>query len=281
MDVPIPTSHLFAELQEHLLTLLRSLEPADWRAPTVCSQWTVKDIASHLLDGACRRLSTHRDGYLPETARREFASGADLVAYLTQLNADWTVATRRLSPRVLIELLEAAGDEVVELFQAADPWGPATFPVAWAGEAESLMWFDIAREYTERWHHQRQIALAVDRATPIDARRLYHPVLETFCRALPHTFRGVAAEKGNFVRLNVMGEAGGRWDVQYDGEDWRPASPTDATPTAEAVIGQDVAWRVLTKRMSRDEVLRKFPAMELHGDARLAGRVLEMVSIMA
>ena len=72
------------------------------------------------------------------------------------------------------------------------------------------MWFDIAREYTERWHHQRQIALAVGRPTPIDARRLYHPVLETFLRALPFTYRGVDAPDGTTVLVSITGEAGGR-----------------------------------------------------------------------
>ena len=175
---PILVSPLFRELHGHLLDLLRSLTPEDWHRPTVCSAWCVKDIASHLLDGDLRRLSIQRDGYTPPDAPTGFESHESLVAYLTRLNADWTAATRRISPRTLIRLLEVSGEEVADLFESADPSGPATFPVGWAGEAESSMWFDLAREYTERWHHQRQIALAVGRPTPIDARRLYHPVLD-------------------------------------------------------------------------------------------------------
>ena len=65
------------------------------------------------------------------------------------------------------------------------------------------MWFDIAREYTERWHHQRQIALAVGRLTPIDSRRLYHPVLDAFLRALPYTYRDVDAPEGTVVAVTI------------------------------------------------------------------------------
>jgi hypothetical protein len=54
---PIPVSGLFRELEGHLLDLLRALSPEDWRRPTVCSPWCVKDISSHLLDGNIRRLS--------------------------------------------------------------------------------------------------------------------------------------------------------------------------------------------------------------------------------
>jgi uncharacterized protein (TIGR03083 family) len=168
---PILVSGLFRELDGHLLDLLRSLSPMDWHRPTVCSLWCVKDIASHLLDGNIRRLSIQRDGYSPPDAPTGFNSHEDLLGYLNGLNADWTKATHRLSPRVLIRLLEVTGEEVTELFEASDPFGPATFPVGWAGEAESPMWFDIARESTERWHHQRQIADAVGRPTPIDERR--------------------------------------------------------------------------------------------------------------
>src|SRR3954453_9606008 len=106
MPTPILVSHFFRELDGHLLELLRSLTPEDWHRPTVCSAWSVKDIASHLLDGDLRRLSIQRDGYIPPDAPPGFDSYEALVAYLTRLNAEWTVATRRLSPRTLTRLLE-------------------------------------------------------------------------------------------------------------------------------------------------------------------------------
>ena len=47
-----------------------------------------------------------------------------------------------------------ASKESAEYHQALDPFGAAMFPVSWAGEEESTNWFDTAREFTERWHHQ-------------------------------------------------------------------------------------------------------------------------------
>ena len=139
---PILVSHLFRELHGHLLDLLRSLSPEDWHRPTVCSAWCVKDIAWHLLDGDLRRLSIQRDGYTPPDAPTGFDSHEALVAYLTASTPSGPAATRRISPRNLIRLLEVTGGEVADLFEAADPFGPATFPVAWAGESESL---DVVR----------------------------------------------------------------------------------------------------------------------------------------
>lgn len=154
----IETLYLFGEVNCHLHDLLRSLEPADWHRPTMCSAWDVKDIAAHLLDTALRRLSLQRDGY----ASPYLQPGPDgLLPFLNRLNAEWTVASRRLSPAVLVHVLEWAGRECVAFFRTLDPDAPAVFPVAWAGEEESKNWFDLAREYTERWHHSQQIFEAV------------------------------------------------------------------------------------------------------------------------
>jgi uncharacterized protein (TIGR03083 family) len=265
----------------HLLDLIRSLSAGDWHRPTVCSAWCVRDIAAHLLDGDLRRLATQRDGYAPPDAPTGFESHEALVAYLHRLNADWTAATRRISPRSLIRLLEVTGEEVADLFEAADPFAPATFPVGWAGESEPAMWFDVAREYTERWHHQRQIALAVGRPTPIDARRLYHPVLETFLRALPFTYRGVDAPDGATVLVSITGEAGGDWFVRRAGCGWALRHECEGPPTSAVVLDQSDAWLLFTKRTDRATARARFPSIQVEGDTDLGETVLEMVSIMA
>ena len=60
---PILVADLFPEVTSRLLELLRSLSPDEWHLSTASSRRTVKDIASHLLDGSLRRLSMQRDGY--------------------------------------------------------------------------------------------------------------------------------------------------------------------------------------------------------------------------
>jgi uncharacterized protein (TIGR03083 family) len=278
---PLLVSHLFRELHGHLLDLLRGLSPEDWHRPTVCSGWCVKDIASHLLDGDLRRLSVQRDGYVPLDAPTGFDSHDSLVDYLTRLNAGWTAASRRISPRNLIRLLEVTGVEVAELFESVDPHGRATFPVGWAGQSESPMWFDIAREYTERWHHQRQIALAVGRPTPIDSRRLYHPVLDAFLRALPFTYKDVEAPEGTLVCVTITGEAGGDWFVRKEEDGWTLLYAVPELPTSRVVIDQSDVWRLFTKRTDRATARARYPSIRIEGNVGLGERTLEMVSIMA
>ena len=73
----------------------------------------------HRLTPARRRPPQAVDpdgGYAPPNAPCRFDSHEALVAYLTKLNADWTLATRRLSPRNLIRLLETTGEDAADLF---------------------------------------------------------------------------------------------------------------------------------------------------------------------
>src|SRR5262245_7059484 len=111
---PILVAGLFRELNDHLVTLLRSLTDQDWHRPTVSSQRNVKDIAAHRLDGSIRRLAMQRDGYTAPGAPTGFASYDELLAYLNRVNAEWTTAARRFSPRILIQFLDQTGRELAE-----------------------------------------------------------------------------------------------------------------------------------------------------------------------
>ncbi len=69
----------------------------------------------------------------------------DLVAYLNQLNHEWVKAAKRMSPELIIDLLEKTGDLYTEHLKTLEPLADAIFPVAWAGQTISPNWFHIAR----------------------------------------------------------------------------------------------------------------------------------------
>ena len=271
---PIDAAPLFADLDAALLTLLRSLRDADWSRPTVAGAWTVRDVTAHLLDTALRRLSFARDGWLPGA---DIRSDADLVALINTVNAEGVRAFGRLSPPVLIALMEVATRQLSDYMQALDPHGAAVFAVSWAGEAESPNWFDAARELTERWHHQQQIRDAVDRPG-IMTPRLYRPVLDCFLRALPHRYRGVEAAAGSIVQVVVSGDCGGEWHLARRSTGWRLVEGADRTRiVARTTIPQEIAWRIFTKGITRTDAER---AVRLEGDETLAQPVLSLVAIV-
>lgn len=272
---PILTAHLFPKLDGMLLDLLRSLAQEDWEKQTVSPKWKVKDVAAHLLDTPLRGLSIGRDGYVPLAPK--ISSSAGLGAYINRLNEEGVAVYRRLSPAVLISLMEIATKSLAEYHVSRDPHAMAPYGVSWAGEEKSANWFDTAREFTERWHHQQQIRLAVDRPG-IMTREFYYPVLDCFMRALPFTFRNVPAKPGTAVRITVSGECGGSWNLYRQGNQWQVTEEALGERVAEITIPQEIAWRIFTKGIDRESALSQ---SKITGNTALGLPVLAMVSIVS
>lgn len=274
---PIFVAERFAPLHAELVALLGGLAPEEWERPTAAPLWRVRDVAAHLLDVELRGLSYRRDHFVPPPPESPVDGYAGLVAWLDRLNGEWVAAARRLSPAVLVEMLALPGSQMAEVFHEVDPWGPALFPVAWAGEDESRQWFDVAREYTERWHHQAQIRDATGRPA-LDGREWLHPVLDAFMRALPHRYHGVEAPEGASVVLHIEGGAGGEWTLRREGERWRLYAGVDGTePQARVTTDQDAAWRMFTKGLTAGDARAR---SRVEGDERLAAPFFGTVSVM-
>ena len=185
-------------------------------------------------------------------------------------------SARRLSPPLLIDLLGHTGAQMNTYFQSLDPYALGA-PVSWAGPQPAPVWLDVARKYTERWHHQQHIRDAVS-LPGMKEPRFFTPALAAFARALPYTFREVDAPQGATVVMTVTGEAGGRWTVVRQGDGWALFDGAADQPDAEARIDQEIAWRLFTRGMSPRDSL---PRVSLKGHRSLCLHVLEMVSIIA
>src|ERR1700676_965689 len=266
---PIQTAHLFPILERLLIELLQSLEPAEWEAQTIAPKWKVKDVAAHLLDTQLRKLSIVRDGYIRQAPA--IASESDLVAFINQLNAEGVAVYGRLSPVVLISLMDFASRASAEYHLSLDPFAPAVFPVSWAGESQSLNWFDTARELTERWHHQQQIRLAVNRPG-IMTPELYHPVLDCFMRALPYCSRNLPAARGTRLQFDISGECGGTWWLLYENS-WRLAAHPAGNPASKTTTPPEIAWRLFTKGIDRASAETK---IRVEGNYELGSHILQM-----
>jgi uncharacterized protein (TIGR03083 family) len=274
---PVLVVHLFPEERRLLLELVRALRDEEWNALTICPGWSVKDIALHLLGDDLGRLSRGRDafrggGFVP---KGEGDFERELLDFSNHWNELWVQATRRISPRLLCDLLRFAGHETQRYFESLDLFATGG-PVTWAGPDSAPVWLDIAREYTERWHHQQQIRAALGRPGLTEP-RLFAPVLDTFVRALPHTFRGVEAADGTHVKLTITGDAGGVWSLVRD-ERWSLFRDVAGEPHATVTMDADTAWRLFTKGISRELALVR---TEMTGNRSLALKVLDTVSIIA
>jgi uncharacterized protein (TIGR03083 family) len=271
---PILCAHLPLKVDEKLIELLTSLRSAEWELQTVAPQWTVRDVAAHLLDTALRKLSMVRDGCYVEAANAH--SQQDVNTLVNRLNQEGVKVYRRLSPRALIGLMAHVCQESAHFHESLDPFATAVFNVSWAGEDKSLNWFDTARELTERWHHQQQIRLATQRPG-IMTEELYHPVLDCFLRGLPHLYREVAAPVGTLVVVEISGECGGEWFLAKAVEGWRLVKSSAAGCVSHVTIPQQIAWRVFTKGIDRESARAQ---IQVEGDRDLGERVLQLTAIV-
>lgn len=257
--------------RERLLSLLAGLGDAEWNSPTAAPAWSAKDIALHLIDVDLSWVARFRDhdrsGFIPESAGHEaFVRG------LAQRNQQWIDGTRVLSPPLIVEMLRWAGGQLDAALATVDLDRRSS--VYWAGDAP--LWFDLAREFTERWVHFQQIREAAARlrsgpdpnegrpSGPIEyqgsdggyagAERVdgiandqdgYLPlVVRTFIWGFPHQYRA-PAPAGTTIGVEVTGV--GAWSLtRSDGGGWDLGEGWPAEPAASLRMSGDVAWRLLT-----------------------------------
>lgn len=274
-QIPIQTIHLFPVLDQMLVSLLRSLSPEDWQRPTTAKLWTVKDVAAHSLDGNMRAISVLHN-YEPSSDSR-INNYTDLVNYLNELNATWVNAMKRVSPRLITDLLESTGKLYIDYLHTLDPFAVAKYPVAWAGETTSLNWFHIAREYTEKWHHNQQIRDAMGDDCLLK-QELFYPCAHTFMQALPYHYAHVDAPEGSIISITITNLSKSKWALGKVASGWRFLAFSEEEATTEITISPDIAWRIFTKAIPPAQA---YLSAEITGNTRLAKAFFSTVAVMA
>lgn len=275
---PLNVVSIFEEVQQELIKLLASLSEKEWNSPTISTHWNVKDIAAHLLDGDLRRLSIHRDHHELPPPKEPINDYTSLVDFLNGLNNEWVRSAKRLSPAVIIDLTEFLTPKVVEHFEDIDPKGWAKFSVGWAGEEQSENWFDIAREYTEKWHHQQQIREAVGRPLLVGEKWL-RPLIDTLIRGVPPVYNRYAGNnKVGRILIHMSGVIDDSWLLVKEENEWKlyKADADDAAET-EVAMDDDTAWRLFTKNISESEALNR---ITVEGNENVGALISKTVSFM-
>lgn len=258
---------LLAPERAALLDLLGALDDAAWQAPTACPGWSVHDLALHVVHDDLRRLSGARDGHAGTWL--EAASLDALAAGLDEVNEAWVrVARSAISPRLTRALLAWLAEPTRAWLAGLDP-GADGVGVTWAGPGPHPNWLDVAREYTERWVHQQQIRLAVDRPG-LEERAFVEPVVDTFTRALLPALP--ARPPGTEVELRVRVPFERRWTVRASPAGWGLAEPT-GQPAAVVEAPAAVIWQRAVRMLSHEQAAAR---ATVTGDAELAAAVLDL-----
>jgi hypothetical protein len=142
-------------LLKEFIKFLKSIPLSAWDRKTILPSWRIRDIVAHLTGNAIAKYSAiinfnHNKKPIPNIAYK------DLVELIYESNEKWVELLHNLHPSHLAELFNENYSRLINKFNELDLDAVAVHSVAWAGENQSKNWFDIAREYTELWHHQMQ-----------------------------------------------------------------------------------------------------------------------------
>jgi len=250
--------------------MLRALRVENWDQPTMAVRWRVRDVVAHLCDTAMRRLSYQRDRLKPAGEVSRTMSQQDFVALINNLNWTWVRVADRFSPRVLTDLYEHASDQLVEFVETLDPLADAQFPVSWAGESVSRQWLDVAREFTEIWHHGAQIRAAVGEG-PFPDPRWLKAVLQISMHSLPVAGRGLPPGEDVSIVIEVTGPASGTWTLRRARGIWDIDEGGTPAPTTSITMTDETAWRLLFNALSP---LEAQSLITIDGNADLARPIL-------
>jgi hypothetical protein len=215
-----------------------------------------------------------RDGHVGGSIVTE--SWHDLVAEINRRNEVWVDAMRRVSPALLVELLTWLRAPTLRAFRDRDPNLPGG-PVSWAGPDPAPGWLHVAREYTERWHHQQQIREAL-REPLLDEPAFLGPVLATFARSLPRAYRDTGAPSGTQIGVDFSGPAGSRWVLVRQVDRWALLEGPADDAVAVVRLGQDAAWRLFTRGLAPEVAAA---AVSVEGESSWAAPFLGAVAIIA
>jgi len=251
---------------------LGSLSDEDRATPTACEGWTVDDVAVHLLGDDLFFLSRCRDGYeAPGAGPPQDLD--EVVKWLNEINERWVGAGRRLSPRLVADLLEVTGRLVSEFLTSVDPAVPGEV-VSWAGPQTSPWWLVSAREFSERWVHHQQIRDALGRPG-LNGPSFVAPILATAMHGVPSAYADLDAPEETTVAIDVTGRAGYSWAVRREAQGWKLYEGLTRDATTRLTLAQDTAWRFLARMLPQSEAR---PKVTIEGEQAYAEPFFDAVS---
>jgi uncharacterized protein (TIGR03083 family) len=253
---------------DETVSLLRSLDEADWARPTDLAGWDVRAVASHLA-----HLESELAGN--EQQRVEVPEAAHIVSPMGFYTEMGPIARRDWPTERIVHELEQSAATRFEELRAHPPTdgtaAPARTPGGIGWDWNTL----LSNRVVDVWMHQQDLRRAVGRPGGMDSPGAEHTV-SVFARAFGFTVgKRVAPPAGTTVALEVTGLRPLHLAVEV-GDDGRarPVVPPPDSPDVRLSMGLETYVELAGGRRRRDEV-----EVDVTGDEALGRRVLDALPV--
>lgn len=224
---------------DDLLALLRTLEPADWRAPTDCERWDVAAMVGHMI-GAAESHVRVRELLRQQWYGRRHADEFD-GSSLDAVNDLQVREHAELTPSERIAALERLGHRAVhKRVTLPGPLRRVRIPNPIAGDMPdgtltsfTLAYLNDVVLTRDVWMHRVDIARATGRPLPLDP--------DVDGRVVADVVGDWFGLHGRPVTIELTGPAGGRWRQGTGG----PVVAMDAVEFCRAMSGRAPAEGLL------------------------------------
>ncbi|MBC7653779.1 MAG: hypothetical protein H7098_04800 [Oligoflexus sp.] len=128
----------------------------------------------------------------------------------------------------------------------------------------------LEKEYEKRWLSHQKIFNALNKQTLLQP-KYYHPYLSLVLSRLPALYNEVKANRGDILRIEIVGDAGGTWIIKKDIDRWFFCDVDNYTTLI--YIDQQIAWLLFSGLI---DVLYATQYYQIHGEIALANSVLQL-----
>jgi uncharacterized protein (TIGR03084 family) len=243
-----------AEQQTELRELLAGLKPDQWRQPTRCEGWDVKDVVLHVAQSNEMAIASV-DGRFAEFLT-ELGRGLVPAVGVDEGAARMVERERGMSADEVRQRYSAGAADLLARVDAADPHAR----VQWVAGELSVRTLTTTR-LAETWIHSGDVAEAVG-VDLVPGRRLQH-IARLAWRTLPYAFSRAGRSLAGPVAFELRGP---------DGDEWH-FLPDDLAVTTIRGDGVELC-NVAARRVAPS-------ATSLHGEGPDAAAVLDLVRTYA
>ena len=253
---------------DDVVTLLRSLDDAEWSRPTDLPGWDVKGVACHL---------AHIESDLAGVKQRrvEVPQADHLTAPTSVFTEMGLVARAEMSPAEVVDELEECARTRHEALLADPPSDGKADPPRTPGRIGWNWETLLNNRVVDVWMHEQDIRRAVGRPGGLNTPGAAHTV-GAFTQSFPYIVgKKAAAPAGTTVVLDVTGVSPVHLAVEVDDTGRASVVTTDPTaPTVSLRMGVETFVVLAGGRRPVDAV-----QVEVTGDDELGRRILEAMAV--